>query len=206
MESMDSIETLVHVIRELAADGFSPATGGNFSMREGLDQFCITASGCDKRRVSVGQFIRLPVAGALATTDPLPSAETALHQRLYRLDPTIGCVLHTHSVAATVLSRLDPNDTLVLRGYEMQKAIRGQTTHEATLALPLFDNTQDIPALADQLAVRWEAEGGLPGGFLVRGHGLYAWGRTVAEARRHVEGWEFLLNCLLQERLLEARQ
>jgi methylthioribulose-1-phosphate dehydratase len=40
-------------------------------------------------------------------------------------------------------------------------------------------------------------------GFLVRGHGLYAWGETLAAAKRHVEGLEFLLSCLWQERLLE---
>jgi methylthioribulose-1-phosphate dehydratase len=87
----------------------------------------------------------------------------------------------------------------------MQKAIRGHTTHETPLVLPLFDNTQDIPALADALARRWGPEG-LPCGLLVRGHGLYAWGASVAEARRHVEGWEFLLSCLLNERLLESRR
>ncbi len=39
-------------------------------------------------------------------------------------------------------------------------------------------------------------------GFLIAGHGLYAWGRDVAEARRHVEGFEFLCECLWQEMLV----
>jgi methylthioribulose-1-phosphate dehydratase len=92
----------------------------------------------------------------------------------------------------------------VFDGYEMQKAIRGHTTHEQVVALPIFENTQDIPALADRLAERWELAV-LPYGFLVCAHGLYAWGASVAEARRHVEGWEFLMQCRLTERLLEAR-
>jgi methylthioribulose-1-phosphate dehydratase len=33
-------------------------------------------------------------------------------------------------------------------------------------------------------------------GFLVLRHGLYTWGRSVAEARRHVEIFEFLLEVL----------
>jgi len=32
-----------------------------------------------------------------------------------------------------------------------------------------------------------------PHGFLLRGHGLYTWGEDVAQARRHVEIFEFLL-------------
>jgi methylthioribulose-1-phosphate dehydratase len=92
----------------------------------------------------------------------------------------------------------------LFEGYEMQKAIRGHTTHERGVVLPIFENTQDIPALADRLTERWESAV-LPHGFLVRGHGLYAWGASAAEARRHVEGWEFLMQCRLTERLLEGR-
>ena len=39
-------------------------------------------------------------------------------------------------------------------------------------------------------------------GFLLAGHGLYAWGATAADARRHVEALEFLLACRLEERRL----
>lgn len=205
MACAEMLDSLIQTVADLAAMGLSPATGGNFSVRADEDAFCITASGCDKRALTPADFIRVPVSGALPATQPAPSAEAALHQRLYRLDARIGCVLHTHSVPATVLSRCSEAERLVFAGYEMQKAIRGQTTHETPLALPLFDNTQDIPALADALSRRWEPDG-LPYGLLVRGHGLYAWGASVAEARRHVEGWEFLLSCLLSERLLENRR
>lgn len=204
MATADTLDTLIQAVGALAAQGLSPATGGNFSLREDADHFRITASGRDKRALTTDDFIRAAVHAPLPATAPMPSAEAALHQRLYRLDPTIGCVLHTHSVAATVLSRLAPTETLLFEGYEMQKAIRGHTTHEQGVALPIFENTQDIPALADRLAECWETTV-LPHGFLVRGHGLYAWGASVAEARRHVEGWEFLMQCRLTERLLEGR-
>jgi methylthioribulose-1-phosphate dehydratase len=204
MTVVDTLDALIQVVIALAAQGLSPATGGNFSLRADEDHFCITASGRDKRTLSTEDFIHAAVHAPLPTTSPMPSAEAALHQRLYRLDATIGCVLHTHSVAATVLSRLALVDRLQFEGYEMQKAIRGQATHEQVIALPIFENTQDISALADSLAQRW-AQAAPPYGFLVRGHGLYAWGTSVAEARRHVEGWEFLMQCRLTERLLEGR-
>jgi methylthioribulose-1-phosphate dehydratase len=123
-----------------------------------------------------------------------PSAETLLHTALYELDASIGAVLHTHSVASTVLSRLEASNTLALNGYEMQKSLSGSSTHDATVAIHIFDNTQDMKALAQQLKNTW-VESPLQWGFLVRGHGLYAWGKDMVEARRHLEGLEFLFAC-----------
>jgi methylthioribulose-1-phosphate dehydratase len=82
----------------------------------------------------------------------------------------------------------------------MQKAIRGIRSHEESLTIALFENTQDMDELAAAVVGRL-ASGTLPApGFLVRGHGLYAWGADLAEAQRHVEGFEFLLACVLKER------
>jgi methylthioribulose-1-phosphate dehydratase len=39
-------------------------------------------------------------------------------------------------------------------------------------------------------------------GYLIAGHGLYAWGRDLAEARRHLEAFEFMLACELEPRRL----
>ena len=124
-----------------------------------------------------------------------PSAETPLHTALYELDDEIGAVFHTHSVAATVLS-MRAGETLEVSGFEMQKAISGVTTHESTLSLRVFDNTQDMAALAEHLRESWSSIS-VPG-FLIAGHGLYAWGRDIDEVERHIEGFEFLFECLLQ--------
>jgi methylthioribulose-1-phosphate dehydratase len=35
--------------------------------------------------------------------------------------------------------------------------------------------------------------------FLIRRHGLYTWGRTLAEAERHVEILEFLFETIARE-------
>jgi len=40
-------------------------------------------------------------------------------------------------------------------------------------------------------------------GYLIDGHGLYAWGRDMPEARRHLEAFEFLLGCELELRRLQ---
>ncbi len=126
------------------------------------------------------------------------SAETLLHTVVYQQLPDIGAVLHTHSVKATVLSRLLPaGESLVLADYELLKAFPGIDTHEASLAVPVFDNTQDMEQLSADTR-RWLMDNPQQPGYLIRGHGLYTWGRTMADCLRHVEAFEFLFECELE--------
>ncbi len=177
--------------------GWCPATGGNFSVRIDANHAWVTASGKHKGALTPEDLLQVDLKGAVIGSEKRPSAETLLHMALYGLDADIGAVLHTHSVSSTVLSRLVDGDVLTLRGYEMQKSLSGNTTHDAEAAIHVFDNTQDMPELAAQLRQRW-LQCPLQWGFLVRGHGLYAWGRDMAEARRHLEGLEFLFACELE--------
>ncbi|CAI1496679.1 Methylthioribulose-1-phosphate dehydratase [Serratia grimesii] len=169
------------------------------------DQHClVTESGKDKGSLTETDFLLVETGTNHVPSGRTPSAETGLHTLIYRLYPQIGAVLHTHSVNATVLSRAERSDELLLQGYEMQKSLSGQNTHLDSVVIPIFDNDQDIPRLAARVAAYAEVTP-LQYGFLVRGHGLYCWGRQVAEARRHLEGLEFLFQCELQRRLLEAK-
>ncbi|WP_299199093.1 methylthioribulose 1-phosphate dehydratase [uncultured Amphritea sp.] len=194
---------LIDAGRWIDAQGWCPATGGNFSARLSDDQALVTASGRHKGRLTDDDLLTVDLDGNPLESKLKPSAETLLHTRLYQLDSGVGAVLHTHSVASTVLSRLETSDWLRLSGYEMQKSLAGNQSHEPAIQLAVFDNTQDMPALAEQLALRWQKTS-LNWGFLVRGHGLYAWGHDVNEARRHLEGLEFLFACELEMRRLRA--
>lgn len=184
--------------------GWCPATGGNMSLRLDNQRCLVTESGKDKGSLTETDFLLVETATNHVPSGRTPSAETGLHTLIYRLYPQIGAVLHTHSVNATVLSRVERSDGLVLQGYEMQKSLGGQSSHLDSVIIPIFDNDQDIPRLAARVAAYAEVTP-LQYGFLVRGHGLYCWGRQVAEARRHLEGLEFLFLCELQRRLLEAK-
>ena len=196
----DLAQSLVDTCRLFGERQWCPATGGNFSARLDNGRCLITRSGCDKSRLAADDLIACSFDGEALETDYRPSAETALHTCLYRLDPQIGAVLHTHSVNSTVLSRR-AGERLELHGFEMQKAL-GNRTHDERIELLVFDNDQDIDALAQRLERQWRQQRLAQPGFLVRGHGLYAWGRDVDEARRNVEGFEFLFACLVQERLM----
>jgi len=180
--------------------GWCRATSGNFSARAGDRHLLITQSGCEKSSLEAGDLMLCRADGTPLHAAQRPSAETPLHTCLYRLDPGIGAVLHTHSVAATVVSRR-AGDELPLTGFEMQKAFAGIASHADALAIPVYDNDQDMHALAARVAADHAAGRFVLPGFLIRGHGLTAWGGDVAAARRHVEGFEFLLECLWQETL-----
>ena len=41
-------------------------------------------------------------------------------------------------------------------------------------------------------------------GYLIAGHGLYAWGKDISEARRHLDAFEFMLGCELEMRRLRG--
>lgn len=195
-------EDLTGRVRRAAARGWCPATGGNFSARVDNDSCLISASGADKHELSLDDLIHMQLDGEPFSPGK-PSAETELHLALYRLNPDIGAVYHGHSVANTVLSRLG-DTALIVEGYEMQKATRDVQSHETRLAVPMFDNNQDMKALAAEVERRADELEGVYA-FLVRGHGIYVWGGDPAEAWRHLEGWEFLLECELNRRILEAR-
>lgn len=195
---------LVEAARFLHGRGWCPATSSNFSFREpGQAGFIISRSGVDKGAFRQEHLIRVDAAGA-PLEDARPSAETPLHAMLYARDPGTGAVLHTHSPYSTVLSRMAHQAGAAgvrLEGWEILKGLAGVRTHEVALKLPVFENTQDMPGLADHVRATL-AQGPPVPGFLLAGHGLYAWGRDVAEARRHVEVFEFLFECItLQGRL-----
>lgn len=189
-------------VRELSALGWTPATSSNFSRRLDERHAAITVSGRDKGRLTESDIMVVDFDGMPVATEHRPSAETLLHTRLYRRDADIGCVLHTHSRTQTVASRLFASRGGVkLEGYELLKAFAGNTTHEAMVEVPVLPNNQDMPELADQVDAL--LDGGPLWGYLIDGHGLYAWGRDMAEARRHLDAFEFLLACELELRRLK---
>lgn len=175
------------------ARGWLPATSGNLSARLDAHRIAITVSGRHKGELDETGIMALDLDGTILSEGCRPSAETGLHLMLYRRDPSIGAVLHTHSVNATVLSRL-AGDTLPLSDYEVLKAWPGVETHEATVRIPVFPNDQDIARLAGQVERRLILAPGLPA-YLIAGHGLYTWGSSVADARRNLEAFEFMLEC-----------
>lgn len=187
---------LIQAGQKMGARGWVPATSGNLSCRLDKETIAITASGIDKSALLDQHILTVPL------NEPPPknaSAETGLHLAVYRRNDAIGAVLHIHSFNATLISRRFAGQGFVeLSGYELVKAFSGFKTHDVSVEVPIFPNSQDVPALAAQVeAFQWSASK-LPG-YLLAGHGLYTWGKDVNEAMRHLEAFDFLFSCVLAE-------
>jgi methylthioribulose-1-phosphate dehydratase len=188
-------------VRELAAAGLTPATSSNFSCRLDNAHAAITVSGRDKGKLTEADIMVVDFDGNPVGSALRPSAETLLHTQLYQRFAEIGCVLHTHSQAQTIASRLYSGAGHVrLEGYELLKAFAGNETHDTHVDVPVLSNTQDMRTLAAQVDALLDRQ--CMWGYLIDGHGLYTWGRDMAEARRHLDAFEFLLRCELELRRL----
>jgi methylthioribulose-1-phosphate dehydratase len=193
---------LVSLARFCHAQGWARATSGNFSARAGEARVLVTASGLDKGALVEGDFLLVDFDAKPERVGARPpSAETPLHCALYRKRKAVGAVAHTHSVAATVLSRhFARRGSVTLRGYEMAKAL-GATTHDIALALPIFENAQDTVTLARHIESKLDQNAVA---YLIEGHGLTTWAPDVASLRRHVDALEFMLACELAALSLPA--
>jgi methylthioribulose-1-phosphate dehydratase len=177
--------------------GWALGTSGNFSAVVSLEplRLVITSSGVDKGRLTSDQFVQVDGDGKVVAGEGRPSDETKLHLTIVRHRPAMA-VLHTHSVWSTSLSASLINESGVgISGYEMLKGLSGVRTHKHQEWLPILDNSQNMDELARELEelLHWRPD---VHGFLLRGHGLYTWGGSVDEARRHVEIFEFLLEVI----------
>ncbi len=194
------VDGLRKVGRQFWERGWSRGTSSNYSVVVGRDpdQLLLTASGKDKGNLLPNDFVIVDIDGKpVAPDQPKSSAETLLHCLAVNKCKA-GAVLHTHSVWSTLLSQhFFSVGGLRIEGFEMLKGLEGITTHESVAWIPIFDNTQDIPALQAEVAAYIDANPDKPlWGYLIRQHGLYTWGADLAMAVRHMEVLEFLFECI----------
>lgn len=191
----DIARALAEAGQRMDARFWVPGSAGNLSARLSESHIAITRSGVHKGRlVASDDIIAVDYAGRPVIEGQKPSAETLLHCQLYQLDSSVGAVLHGHSVAATVLSLSGP---IVFSNYELVKAF-GFDTHEHDITLPVYENNQDTAQLTKQIAP--DLKDGLPIGYVIAGHGVYAWGNDIEHAFWRLEALEFLLACELERR------
>lgn len=194
MNLFESAEKSSAAGQEFYRRGWVLGTSGNFSAvvsREPL-QVCITAIGNEKDALNESNFLTVDADSAVVSGDGKPSAETMIHLAIYRLRENANSILHTHSVWGTILSDVFyERGAIEIEGYEMLKGFAGVATHEHSERLPVIENSQDYVALA-HVVENTLRENPLAHGVYLRRHGLYTWGASIAEAKRHIEIFEFL--------------
>jgi methylthioribulose-1-phosphate dehydratase len=198
---------LASIARSFHARGWLLGTSGNLSaviQREPL-RLAMSPSGVDKGELAPQQVLAIDENARVVSDHAVkPSDESPLHIRIVK-ERGAGAVLHTHSVWNTMLSDIYAGDGGVnIEGYEMLKGLEGVRTHEHSEWLPIIKNSQNMPALADTIAETLSNHSAAHG-FLVERHGLYSWGDNLAQAKRHVEILEFLLETLGRTLLLRNK-
>src|SRR5215213_1094933 len=189
---------LAAVAKGFHARGWLLGTSGNLSavvQREPL-QIAMSPSGADKGELRPEQILSIDEHNRIVGQQGgKPSDESLLHIRVVK-QRGAGAVLHTHSVWNTILSDFyAPQGGVKIEGYEMLKGLQGVPTHEHAEWLPIVENSQDMPALAETIGDALNQHKAAHG-FLLRRHGLYSWGENLAQAKRHIEILEFLLETI----------
>jgi methylthioribulose-1-phosphate dehydratase len=191
---VDVVERLAAIGPRFYARGWVLGTSGNFSAVVSRDplRLAITASSVHKGQLRSSDILLCDHEGNLVEgRQGKPSAESRLHVEIARCRDA-GAVLHTHSAWTTVLSDLYGDDGgFALEGYEMLKGLTGVASHEHREWIPIVANDQDMRRLAREVA-NTLARNPAAHAFVLRRHGLYTWGATLADAERQVEILEFL--------------
>jgi methylthioribulose-1-phosphate dehydratase len=204
---MQKAVVIADIARSFYQRGWVLGTSGNFSSvlsRQPL-RLAITSSGIDKGLIDPANILEVDEAGSVISGTARASAETLLHIEIARRRGA-GAVLHTHSVWSNILSEaFAPRGGIEISGYEMLKGLDGVQSHETSEWLPILANSQDMTALSGFVGETLDRFRGCHG-FLLRRHGLYTWGRDLAEAKRHVEIFEFLLEVIGRTLDLKVRR
>jgi methylthioribulose-1-phosphate dehydratase len=208
LSDRDPRHVLASAARLFYQRGWMMGTAGNLSLRLGDGTFWITASGKQKGRLQPEDFLRVAPGGEIVERgreEDRPSAETSLHDAIYRLFPEAGACFHVHSIPGNVAARLTAGDALRLPPLEMIKGF-GIWEEEPEVDLPVFRNHLHVPTIAEQMIARFQAAPPRVPGFLIRDHGLTAWGREADAALNHVELFEYIFGYMAAAGALQTAE
>ena len=176
--STELVQTAIGLHRR----GWLLGTSGNLSAVVTADplRMAITRSGIDKGELTASDILLIDdQSRSVPPTSGKPSDESSLH-------------------VAIVGFR---GAGLAIEGFEMLKGLNGVKTHLHREWIPIIENSQDMPELAQKVKETL-AEFPACHALVLHRHGLYTWGRDLREAKRHVEILEFLFEVLGRARTL----
>ena len=195
-QSKSATDQLTEAGRAFYARGWARGASGNYSIllaRKPM-RLCITAAGNEQGTLDETNFLEIDDDAEILQGFGRPSDETLLHLTIYRLRPRARCILYSQTVAGMMVAEKNFVDGSVsLHGFELLKGLSGVTTHEHTERIPIVENSQDQIALSHVIE-NVLIENADIHAIYVRRHGLFTWGETVEETRRHIETFEFLFD------------
>jgi len=168
--------------RRAYARGIQTGSGGNLSARDTrARQMIVKASGgsfADCTGKGAGFVVTRLNGERIRPDDPKPSREAPLHGMLYEYLPAIGGVMHCHSPWAVAFSF----------GHDVLPMTTWHVRLKLGCDVPILNIDSPILLPEHMSAVRalFEAHPDLAA-FILRGHGVVAFGRDVLEAEHTAE-------------------
>ncbi|AVQ71096.1 methylthioribulose-1-phosphate dehydratase [Microcystis sp. MC19] len=190
----DPRPSLVAAARRFYQLGWMLGTAGNLSAKVDDHSFWITASGKSKGKLTEEDFVRVDLTGKvreLAHRDNRPSAETSIHQVIYRLFPQAQACYHVHSVEANLVCRFAPMGKLSLPPLEMLKGL-GIWVENPQVFMPVFDNYLDVPKIAAEIESRFSTFPPEIPALLISDHGVTVWGESLETTENYLEIVEYI--------------
>jgi methylthioribulose-1-phosphate dehydratase len=109
--------------------------------------------------------------------------------------PETKVILHSHGINPVLISSIEKTE-VTFEGFEIQKGFEGQTTHMSQIRIPILDNSQEMSFFEKELIYKQSQLTNHC--FIIRKHGTYAWGKSLFEAKRHLETLDYLCECKLK--------
>ncbi|MET7769665.1 S-methyl-5-thioribose-1-phosphate isomerase [Nocardia sp. NPDC005366] len=185
---------IAELARGLYQRGWMPGTAGNISVRHGRSAV-VTGSGLSKGELTADDMVTVRVADSSpeAGQRRRPSAETTIHTAVYR-STDAAAVVHIHPPHATTLFTRtgvpDEITTLRIADYELIKGLGGADPD--VIEIPIFPNWRDVARIGADVERYLIEYPSAPPVFGIAGHGITAWGDTLAQARDRAECLEAL--------------
>lgn len=104
MDTLEAKEFVVKAGRKLVESRLIARTWGNVSCRISDTHFVITPKGRDYLSLTVDDIVEVAIADCSYNGDTKPSSEKAMHAAVYKHDPNVNFVIHTHQENASVVS------------------------------------------------------------------------------------------------------
>lgn len=198
----DPRQSLIHASRQFYQLGWMAGTAGNLSAKIADNSFWITASGKQKGKLVLEDFVRISLTGeVLENPDPnnKPSAETSIHQAIYSLFPEANACYHVHSVEAKLVSNFIDHEQLPLPPIEMLKGL-GIWQENPQVYLPVFKNYLEVPRISEDIIQRFKQISPDVPALLIRNHGVTVWADSPEAAENHIELVEYIFRYIVAAR------
>ncbi|MGW5111291.1 S-methyl-5-thioribose-1-phosphate isomerase [Nocardia sp. NPDC004123] len=179
---------IAEIARGLYASGWMPGTAGNISVRQG-DTALVTASGLSKGELTASDMVTVAVVDSepVDASGRKPSAETTIHTAVYRTRGA-DAVVHVHPPHATAVSITTAGSgvtTARFAGYELIKGLG--SARPDVIDIPVFPNHADVPQIGADIEKYLTEHPEAPPVLFIAGHGITAWGSSLAQARDRAE-------------------